>query len=153
MKHRLLLAASSLFLATAVHAGIPVEEDITCPVGGETFTIVSTMSCSSMGATMSLRPLTSCDFVTRLPVCPSNGLPLFKDFPADEVARLERYVQTPDYAALRDLAPALRAYHVAKFLGDETDHERLWLLIDAALYDAPASRSDPANLDLLLAEA
>ena len=65
------------------------------------------MSCSSMGATMSLRPITSCDFVTRLPVCPSNGLPLFKDFPADEVARPERYVQTPDYAALRDLAVVL----------------------------------------------
>ncbi|MEM9342480.1 MAG: hypothetical protein AAGA87_05500, partial [Pseudomonadota bacterium] len=58
---------TAIFLSSAAGAGTPFEDTMTCPVGGEEFTIVSTASCSTMGRTMSFRPVTSCDFVTRLP--------------------------------------------------------------------------------------
>lgn len=85
-----------VFSAGTAFAGMPVETPFTCPVGGEEFVITDTMSCSEMGRTMLLRPVTSCDFVTRLPVCPGNGFPAYRDATEEELARLDTLVASED---------------------------------------------------------
>ena len=113
--------ASTLILAAEAFAGIPYEETLTCPVGGQEFDVTSTMSCSTMGRTLSLRPISSCDFITRLPVCPSNRLPIFDEFNEDDVAKLEVYIDTPEYRDLIKAPKYLRAATIARHLNRSSD--------------------------------
>lgn len=132
------LTALSFYLAIsagASWAGIPTEETVTCPVGGEEFEITGTLSCSTQGRTMSFRPLTSCDFVTRLPVCPSNGLPIYQEFSEEQVTRLEEFVETAEYASLKELSPWQRAYGVSLFLGQSGTDAAFGLLLSAMWYE------------------
>jgi hypothetical protein len=102
MKRRTSLLGLSLgFLATASHAGFVTPEEQICPVGGQKFEVISSPSCSSGGLSHDfffLRP-SSCDFVTRLPQCPDNKLPLYKEFTKKEIELLQDYINTPEYKA------------------------------------------------------
>ncbi|PHR51491.1 MAG: hypothetical protein COA47_17960 [Robiginitomaculum sp.] len=142
----LTLAASSAF------AGIPTEEEITCPIGGEEFMITGTLSCSVMGATMSLGRITSCDWVTVLPICPTLGLPLYRDFTADEIIALTDFVQTEEYKHLYGQPSWLRAYGVAVFLGEEQTNQSLSLLLSMLRRESETFFADAEALDLLVAE-
>lgn len=103
-------------LATASHAGIPIQEKQTCPVGGQKFETTGTVSCSSFGMTQDffLKRPSSCDFVTRLPQCPDNKLPLYKPFSKDEVKLLETYLASEDYLAMEGRS----RYYIAKKVDD-----------------------------------
>lgn len=132
------LTALSFYLtisAGALWAGTPTEETVTCPVGGEQFEITGTLSCSTQGRTMSFRPLTSCDFVTRLPICPSNGLPIYQEFSEEQITRLEKFVETADYASLRELSPWQRAYGISLFLDQSGTGAAFGLLLNAMWYE------------------
>lgn len=129
-----LVCCASIF-AGASWAGTPVDEATTCPVGGEEFEITGTLSCSTQGRTMSFRPLTSCDFVTRLPICPGNGLPIYQEFSNDQVARLEEFVETPEYNALRELPPWQRAHGVSVFLDQSGTEVAFGILLNALWYE------------------
>ncbi|MEM9851607.1 MAG: hypothetical protein AAF761_06380, partial [Pseudomonadota bacterium] len=107
---------AALLMATPAIGGSPVEETIVCPVGGESFTITGTLSCSTRGRTLSLKPITTCDFVDRLPVCPGNGLPLYDRFTDDELARLGTYLSGEEFAAIAPLPPWQRAYALNQYL-------------------------------------
>ncbi len=111
-----LFALILTFFAYPAVSGSPVSAQKTCPLDGEKFEIVETVSCSTMGRTMSFKPVTSCDFVTRLPVCPTTGLPLYKEFSEEELERLRPFVETEDYRTIRNLPPWQRAYRIAEYL-------------------------------------
>lgn len=147
------LALILLLLPGLALAGTPVEEERICPVGGESFTVTGTLSCSTMGASMSMRQLTSCDFVTLLPVCPSNGLPLYRDFAAPEIAVLEPYLQGPDWGAIADRSPYLRAHAIERLLSGEDSETAYWLLQGGLWHDRAAMLATPGTMDLFLAEA
>lgn len=138
---------AALFNLSAV--GIPTTEEVTCPVGGEKFKITGTMSCSSWGdRTLSLRPISSCDFVTRLPQCPSNGLPMYRDFSEEEVIRLEQWINTDQFAEARSKSRYYLAYVTEQHLKLEIEpFVLLELLILGVWYDPDATLSDTAYLD------
>lgn len=110
------IAAVLSLLATASHAGIPIQEKKVCPVGGQKFETTGTVSCSSFGMTQDffLKRPSSCDFVTRLPQCPDNKLPLYKEFTPSEVKLLEEYLASEDYLAIEGRS----RFYIAKKIDD-----------------------------------
>jgi hypothetical protein len=102
--------------ATVSHAGIPITNKHSCPVGGQKFESVGTASCSTFGLTQDFyfRRPSSCDFVTRLPQCPDNKLPLYKEFSKEEIAWLKGYLGTADYQAVREQS----RFYIAKKVDD-----------------------------------
>lgn len=150
--HRLIYASVlAVALGTAAAAGTPVEETVECPVGGEKFEITNTMSCSTMGRTMSFRPVTSCDFITRLPICPSNGLPMYDDFSDEQIVDLTAFVETDEYKALMPLSPWLRAYGVAKHLGT-TEAAGFGIMLSAFWQNTDAFLASDTAIDDFLRE-
>ena len=125
---------AALLVSTSASAGIPVAQEVTCPVGGETFTVEGTASCSTMGRMLSLRAITSCDFITRLPVCPKNKLPMYREFTEDEVKNIEAFMKTNAYKDALDEPLFLRAYHLSKTLEDDESVEPFFLLQSAIWY-------------------
>lgn len=138
--------------ATFAVAGTAFQETITCPVDGEKFSITGTTSCSSLGRTMSFRPITSCDWVTQLPVCPSNGLPLYQDFSKTQIARLESLLASEDWSNLKTLSPWERAYRVAKQLGQEGTRTAFSVILRAFWFDPDALYASETALDELIKE-
>ncbi len=116
LKRKWAIGAGLAMLATASHAGIPYQQKQVCPVGGQKFETTGTGSCSTFGLTQDFffkRP-SSCDFVTRLPQCPDNKLPLYKDFTKDEVKLLETYLASEEYLAIE----ARSRFYIAKKVDD-----------------------------------
>lgn len=150
----LLLTSGQMFgLGSRAWAGMPIDETVICPVGGEEFTITGSASCTTMGRTMSFRPQTSCDFVTRLPVCPSNGLPIFDDFTQDQITALTAFLKTSDYEAIKKLPPWQRAYALAAHLGQSGTEVAFWLLQNSMWYETTSFFESGVALDQLLHEA
>jgi hypothetical protein len=153
MKRVLLTALALSVQVMPALAGMPVETELTCPVGGEKFTITETLSCSDMGVTMSLMSVTSCDFVTRLPVCPSNGLPLYREFGEADIGRLSALVQSEEYRSLQAQPSYLRAYGVAGHLGEAGTDTAYWLLQQGLWYEREGFADVPGAFDWFVSEA
>lgn len=134
-------------VASALLAGIPVKQVVKCPVGGKKFTVMQTMSCSSSGATSDffLKVDSSCDFVTRLPQCPDNALPLYKDFTKEEVVLLQAYVTGDEFRALSNRSRFARAKKVDDFLISKgsTPGFDFWNLLQGLKYDRASTLGDP----------
>ncbi len=116
VKWKLLGAGLLAMLATAAQAGIPTRQAQVCPVGGQKFETTGTASCSTFGITQDffLKRRSSCDFVTRLPQCPDNKLPLYKEFTKEEVKLLEAYTASEEYKAMAERS----RYYIAKKIDD-----------------------------------
>jgi len=126
------LICGAVFLSTSAMAGIPIEDEVTCPVGGEKFKITSTASCSTMGRMLSLQPVTSCDFVTRLPICPKNKLPMYRDFDDDEIKTIKAFMKTKAYKEALSESPYIRAYLLSKEIESSESQESFFLIILAS---------------------
>jgi hypothetical protein len=116
VKQKWAIGAFLAMLATASHAGVPYQQKQVCPVGGQKFETIGTGSCSTSGFTQDFffkRP-SSCDFVTRLPQCPDNKLPLYKEFTKEEVTLLEAYLATEEYLAIEGRS----RFYIAKKIDD-----------------------------------
>lgn len=130
------LFALLIVASTPVSSGIPAEKEMSCPIGGETFTITTTLSCGDEGRTISFRPVTTCDFVTRLPVCPSNGLPIYKGFSPNELERITLFLETDNYQELLKISPFLRAYQLEKSLTEQRTSESFGLILHAMWWES-----------------
>lgn len=150
---KLCLCLLFLIPGTPAWAGVPVERTMICPVGGKTFTITGTASCTTFGRTMSFRPVTSCEFVTRLPVCPSSGLPVYQEFTEVHVSKLTSFVETADYAALKNRPPWQRAYGLSVHLGQSGTATAFSLLLNAMWYETDSFFAEEAVLNDMLREA
>ncbi|MFQ1702139.1 hypothetical protein ACJ5NV_16250 [Loktanella agnita] len=100
-----------------------------------------------------MRGITSCDFVTRIPVCPSNGLPMYREFNDEEVETLAAFIQTPEFAAIKQKPPYQRAYDVAHHLGDTMSPVGFSLSLSAWWYETDAFVANPRIQDSFLREA
>lgn len=133
----MLLAAAP---ATAV-AGMPVKVKETCPVGGETFTYETTSSYSIFGLRPDGKPYGSWTFPLALPVCPKNGLVMYREFDKAQLARLPALITTPEYVALRPAeTPYYRAAWLARAL-DPKSHDSAWLLLSASWEADPSQKA------------
>ena len=110
-------------------AGMPVPEKMTCPIGGERFTHISTASYSRWGERPDGKPYGSWEFPLAIPVCPGNGLVLYKAFSKDELERLKPLIASPEYRqmAIND-TPYYRAGWLAHALDPATANRAWWLL-------------------------
>ncbi len=120
MRHLFLALAAALAAAGPASAGKPVTETMTCPIGGGSFTFTTAASYSTYGERPDGRPFGSWTFPLALPECPDNGLVLYKEYTAEEVAKLEPLVASEAYQALRKDGHAL----LSRLLADEGDGPR-----------------------------
>lgn len=121
-----------LSLPMAAHAGFPVEVKEKCAVGGERFTYTTTGSYTTFGARPDGKPYGSWHFPLALPVCPGNGLVMYKDFSKAELKQLPALLASPEFQALRAReTPYYRASWLARAL-DPADQDANWLLLSAS---------------------
>ncbi len=137
------LSAVFCALPLAVQAGIPISTTLTCPIGNEPFEITETMSCSEHGErTMSFAPTSSCDFVTRMPQCPQNHLPMYKQFSEEEISILRELMVSETYDSMVDASRYYIAYVIELQLGNEGPSAPFWLLLQGLWYDPENTFSD-----------
>lgn len=85
--------------------------DMTCPIGAQHFTAVTTNMWSITGRRPDEKPYSEVPFPRPLPECPDNGLVVFASFTPSEVAELEHWIATPTYQSMRKTeSPFYRAY-------------------------------------------
>ncbi|KSB89490.1 hypothetical protein AS593_15910 [Caulobacter vibrioides] len=133
MKSWLIAAAATVVaagLAGAAQAGTPYPIKMKCAVGGESFTHTGTASYSTWGQRPDGKPYGSWEFPMPLPVCPGNGLVMYRDFTKPELKQLPALLASEAYKALADDASYYRAAWLERSLKGEADP--LWLVLQAS---------------------
>jgi hypothetical protein len=126
------LAAASVLTGTRGDAGTPVTQTMTCPIGGASFEFKTTASYSTSGERPDGKPYGSWTFPLALPECPDNGLVLYKEYDAGEIAKLEPLIASEAYQALRkEDTQYYRAYWLMREMGLGPERY-LWALLQAA---------------------
>lgn len=135
---RILVAAALLMIPAAAGAGTPVTQKMTCPIGGGSFDFKTAASYTSWGERPDGKPYGSWTFPLAVPECPDNGLVLYKEYTAEEIAKLEPLVASDAYQALRNAdTPYYRAYWLMKAMGLGPE-KYLWALLQASWEAEPA---------------
>ncbi|MFZ5747546.1 MAG: hypothetical protein ACOY45_07785 [Pseudomonadota bacterium] len=141
----LTLWIAAMMLSPSLSMGstfVTVEK--TCPVGGEKFKFSELASISVWGSMADGMPIGSGAFPIALPICPTNGLVMYRDFTRNEAKRLAPIVAGADYAAMRRVeTPYYRAYRLADALGDAAGNT-LGLLLAASWEAKNAGQIDLA---------
>ncbi|WP_448660119.1 hypothetical protein ACPVPU_06315 [Sphingomonas sp. CJ99] len=137
---RIILLAGGLvaLVAGAAQAGIPVTVQMTCAVGGESFTHIRTASYSTWGSRPDGKPYGSWTFPLAIPECPTNRLVMYRDFTDAEKETLAPLIARPDYAAMREENSYFRAAWLARMLGDG-EEAAAWLMLRAVWQAEPGT--------------
>jgi hypothetical protein len=126
-----LTTAAALAPAVALEAQAPSKKTITCPIGGVAFEYAPNPVTPSGGERPDGKPFGVAG-PTPLPECPGNGLVLYKDYSAAEVAKLEPLIASDAYKALlKDGTQYYRAYWLMKEMGLPPE-DYLWVLLQAS---------------------
>lgn len=127
----LLAVGLTLAFSSEALAGTPFPVREKCAVGGERFTYISTASYTIFGLRPDGRPYASWTFPLALPVCPKNGLVMYRDFTKDELVRLPALLTSPDFQTIRASdTPYYRAAWLQHALGGDAESQA-WLLLYA----------------------
>jgi hypothetical protein len=108
----------------------PYVRQIECAVGGEEFSFTDTHSSSSFGQRPDGKPYSNWDYP--LPVCPGNGLVMYREFTADEVVRLPALLQSAQFTEIGAIG---QPYYTASFIERSLSPQSLqatWLLLQAS---------------------
>lgn len=93
-----------VLISFTARASIIKMMPFTCPIGGETFSSFAQLSGYQAGSFLDLKPYGMLTAPDPLPVCPSNGLVMYKyKFTQKELIRLEEYVLSEEYRNLRKI--------------------------------------------------
>jgi len=118
-----------LLQVPAVLAHTQEEVDLVCPLDGEKFKQVLSMSGTRYGQMLDLKPFGPTVAPWPLPVCPTSGFVVYRhDFQPDEIERFRTFVATPEYAAARTETPYFRVAKLQTFLGEDRSAVALSLL-------------------------
>lgn len=130
----LVFAAAVAFFAgpaSVAHAA-PAPRTMTCPIGGATFQFQPLAPPVVTGERPDGRPYGNLKLPAALPECPDNGLVLYKDYDAGEIARLEPLLASEAYQALRkEDTQYYRAYWLMREMGVRPELT-LWALLQAS---------------------
>jgi hypothetical protein len=128
-----------------LHGG---PREMTCPVGGERFSIWQPTMYSTYGERPDGKPYGYLPFPFPVPECPSNRLIAFDSFSPDEVAKLAGIIDTVEYTRLTTTETTYyRAWWLAERLG-RPPQDSLGLLLSAIWQVTPDAVSEPtANRD------
>lgn len=130
MRVAILVVALGILAGTQAEATTPFVRQIECPVGGETFAFTDTASSSSWGQRPDGKPYSNWDYP--LPVCPGNGLVVYREFSEAERARLPDILQSPQFAEIRAMGqPYYAASFIERALAPESSMAT-WLLLQAS---------------------
>jgi hypothetical protein len=106
-----------------------------CPVGGELFkqyeNVQTRLDQQRLPIAKAMLSETRYDIddLFGLPECPTNGLPMYREFSADEILKLERFLLDPEFIKLKRRAPQpIRSFWLATKLG-EPALDRLLLIL------------------------
>lgn len=125
---------AAILLAAPLAASTFFEVEKTCPVGGEKFKYMEMGSSSSWGALPDGMPIGSGPFPYPPPQCPGNGLVMYEEFDAAQVAKLAPLVAGETYRRMRSSETVYYlAYWLANALGDRSEATDLLL---AATWEA-----------------
>lgn len=131
----LVLAATLAVLAfpgAGALAAPVAAKAMTCPIGGAGFRFQPVAPPVVAGERPDGRPVGGIKFPLALPECPDNGLVLYKEYDAGEVAKLEPLIATEAYQALRkDGTQYYRAYWLMREMGLPPERY-LWALLQAS---------------------
>ncbi len=131
----LVLPAALAVLASpagaAPAAPVPTRA-MTCPIGGGSFQFQPVAPPVVAGERPDGRPVGGMKFPLALPECPDNGLVLYKEYDAGEIAKLEPLVASEAYRALiKDGTQYYRAYWLMREMGMPPERY-LWALLQAS---------------------
>lgn len=147
------ITAALVLLPIIAQAGTPITTQLTCSIGGEKFEITETASCSMNGERrMSFAPTSSCDFITRLPQCPGNFLPMYRDFSEEELTLLRDYMQSESYESNVDGSRYYLAYIIEKYLADNPS-QAFWILLSGLWYDSAIAFENQRFMEAFFFEA
>ena len=105
---------------------------IACPVGGKEFQFRPPGRAPATGARPDGKPYSAATAPAPLPECPDNGLVLFKEYTAEEAAKLEPLVASDAYKALLKTDTSYyRAHWLMREMGLEAK-DYLFVLLQAA---------------------
>lgn len=113
-------------------AGMPMPQTVKCPIGGKSFTYMTTASYSTWGYRPDGKPYGSWQFPLELAKCPGNGLVIFDKFSDDEVKKLEALVESAEYRTLRETETN---YFLAAWLMERLGRPPIdvaWMLVQAS---------------------
>ncbi|GJL93551.1 MAG: hypothetical protein DHS20C04_32100 [Hyphococcus sp.] len=103
---------------------------------------------------MAFQNYSSCDFVTRLPQCPKNKLPLYKEFSKEDLEDIKIFMGTKEYRKLQEQSRYLIAYFVEQNLQTPTEWlDPFSLLLSGIWYDGVNTYDDAEYISILLQEA
>ena len=128
---RLILAAAFAAAPLAAAGAAPTSQAMTCPIGGASFTYTRPAPQSVPGTRPDGKPYGAVA-PPPLPECPDNGLVLYKEYSAEEVAKLEPLIASPAFQAMRESdTQYYRAYWLMKEMGLAPE-DYLWVLLQAS---------------------
>jgi hypothetical protein len=116
----------------AAPAAPPAPVTIACPIGGKEFEFRPPRRSPAAGERPDGKPYSAAAAPAPLPECPDNGLVLFKEYTAEEAAKLEPLIASDAYKAL---VKADTTYYRAQWLMREMGlepKEYLFVLLQAA---------------------
>ena len=142
----MLIAALAMIAQAAPTPPPPLHQgtmEMSCPVGGEKFTSVTTLMYSITGRRPDEKPYSEVPFPRPLAECPGNGFVVFATFTPAETAELGKWIATPAYQAMRGTESQFyRAYWLAKKIG-RPDADALELLLPAIWSAKEQDRGNP----------
>jgi hypothetical protein len=123
---------SVLLAAQAAPSAAPrpvPAQTLSCPIGGASFQFSPAPAPAALVERPDGRPYGKARFPQALPECPDNGLVLYKEYEADEVARLKPLVKSEAYQGLRKSdTQYYRAYWLMREMGVAPERYLLALL-------------------------
>src|ERR1044071_2603328 len=148
------MVAALLSVCAAAHAGIPVTQELECPLGGKKFQYRATTTSSTWGSRPDGKPYGSWTFPMPLPVCPDNGLVVFSEFSPEQIEQLAPLVASEEYQRMRATESP---YYLAHWLMRELGSPRL-LIVSSLLQaswesDANAKRKARYQQEFVAAAA
>jgi hypothetical protein len=115
-----------------VRAALPSARQMTCPIGGASFSYAPPAVHPIVGTRPDGKPYGGGPAPAALPECPDNGLVMFKDYTPEEVAKLQPLIASEAYQGLRTSdTQYYRAYRLMKELGVGPE-DNLWVLLQAS---------------------
>lgn len=107
--------------------------DAVCPVDGMKFRTIRYFTNYDMPRMPDGQPYGVLGYKTEnLPVCPDNGLPLYREFTPKEVPALEKVVRSAEFQALRDEVSFYRAAWLMKEFDHAPPKAYLWMINQAS---------------------
>lgn len=139
------LVATILFgVGESLSASTFYEQPTVCPVGGGRFNYTAHASHSTWGGYPDGMPIGSTQFPILPPVCPDNGLVMFREFTPEEVTRLTAFVGSAEFQIMRRTETTMFiAAALARYL-DGRDNS--WILLSAT-WEAKNANGSPAQIE------